>query len=406
MNTKVVGILVVLAAVVSIAAFIATQRGRTTSSPSTSPSSTTNAPVFPGIAERVDEITSIVIQRAEQTFRLTRSPSDRSQWILPDKADYPVNIDAVRNLLVGLSDLRILEARTSRSDQYGKLGVDEPVAPPPDSSGAPLPQSTRVTLLDGTNQPIAAIIVGNTRSSSSPELFVRVAGSAQSLLVSGRVDVPRDPVGWLRNGLVNIDRARFQSLEILHPDGTSVRVVRASQADPFVLAEIPAGKSLKDPGTPEAMVNAFSKLNFQDVAAASSLNLPAPTASPTTPPTPVPSNSGDGTITPGPTMLLRTFDGLIVRVTSASKNARVWWRFAATVDEAIPSKVTPPPTDSPNAPAAAGTLQALTEEATRLNSAWSGFVFSPVDWKSRSLNQTAAELLADVPAQAPVQPAP
>jgi hypothetical protein len=120
---------------------------------------------LPNLADRAD-VASITIKRPELAFTVQRGQS--GAWTIPDKANYPAKAEAVRGLLVGLSELREWEPKTDQPSLYSKLGVEDPVAPPVEKSAEnPLPQSTLVTLKDGKGETISEVIVGNCKWGST-----------------------------------------------------------------------------------------------------------------------------------------------------------------------------------------------------------------------------------------------
>jgi hypothetical protein len=441
-------------AVVGVAVAIYATRGGTGgtgpesgSSSATSASAKTGALVFPDLVSRTADVAEIAVKRAPLEFHIKR---EGDTWRVPEKAGYPAKIETVRSVIVGLSQLIREEEKTSRPEQYSKLGVEDPVAPPPDSADKSVPQSALITLEDDKGKAIASAVLGNPKyagagigGTSNQQMFIRAAGEKAAWLVSGNVDVPREPIGWMDTKFVDIKRPRIKSFVITHPDGSVVAVSRDKQADTFSVRDIPPGKELKDVGVGETLAATMSDLSFQDVAAASSVEQPK---------TPAPGAAPAPEIKPGPTIVLRTFDGLIVTAKSVSKEAKAWWTMNASVDQSLavpppppepapapkdakepePSKpaptlaaggeakpsadTTPVASTSPPKPAttantgapAVGTLDALKKEAAELNAAWAPYAFAPVDWKVRSINSTLNDLLKDSapPAGAATNPPP
>lgn len=351
---------------------------------------------IPSLSSRANDVAKIVITRATQT--LTIADTDGS-WRVVEKGNYPAKIETVRALVVGLAELREIEPKTTRPEQFAKLGVQDPVAPQPGAADADVPQSSLVTLSDKDGKPITSIIIGNTKPGMSPEVYARRAGENQSWLLSGRVDLPREATGWMDAKFADIKRERVKSVSITHADGSSVVVSRAQQADPFVLQGIPAGKELKDAGAPESIGSVLGTLTFQDVAALSTLDPTAPT----------------GDDKPGPSIEIRTFDGLVVTIKSVTHVGRTWWKLSAAADDAVlaslpPTQPAPADATKPDAPPtpdkpAAMTQEAIRAEIAKLNTAWAAHSFAPADWKVRTLNSTMAELVKDpAPPTPPQQP--
>ena len=103
-------------------------------------------------------------------------------WVLPDRGNYPVRPEKLREMLVGLTELRLVEARTADRAQLDRLGVDDPARP----------GSTAVLLriLGPQDQPIAELVVGRRR--------VRTQGNVPETIYVRRPARPRP--GWPRGG--------------------------------------------------------------------------------------------------------------------------------------------------------------------------------------------------------------
>jgi hypothetical protein len=383
----------------------AAPEGGSDSTSKSSPAGKAGAPVFPDLVSHTADVSQIIVKRAPLEINIKK---DGDVWRVAEKAGYPAKIDTVRSVVVGLSQLIREEEKTSRPEQYSKLGVEDPTPPPPDAADKNVPQSALITLKDDAGKTIAAAILGNPKYSqaglggnSGQQMFLRPAGEKAAWLVSGNVDVPREPVGWMETKFADIKRDRIKSFVITQPDSSVVNIGRDKQADTFSVQNIPAGRELKDIGVGESLASTLTGLAFQDVAAASFVQPPPAPADPN-----APALASD--LRPGPTIVVRTFDGLVVTVKSVSKEGKAWWTLSAGIDGtlAVPPPPPPPPAADgtpapPPAAPAVGTLEALQKEASELNTAWAPYAFAPVDWKVRSINSTMADLLKDPNAAAP-----
>jgi len=424
LNHKAIGVLAVLALVGAGAAIWATRptSGGGTETPAEG-AGLAGKPALPELAKRAGDVAQITVKRAPMEFNIKK---DGDVWHVVEKANYPAKDETVRQVVVGLSQLTLDEPKTSRPDQYTKLGVEDPVPPPPESADKAVPQSALVTLKDAAGQPITSVILGNPKygaagvsGTSTPQLYIRKAGDKQAWLVTGQVDVPREATGWLESKFADIKRERVKSVTVTQPDGSVVAAGRDNQSEAFKVQNVPAGRELKDAGVGESIAGAMTGLTFQDVVPAGSIEAtaaptPAPGAPAGVPPPPTPE------VKPGPKVQLRTFDGLVVDATSVTKEAKAWWTLKAGVDEALVSQL--PPTDpakatgedkpapgAPPKPPSVGTAEAVRKEVADLNAAWAPYEFAPADWKVRSLNSTMADLLKEptpppVPAGAPGSP--
>src|SRR5689334_16148756 len=105
--------------------------------------------VFPGLAAQLGSVARIEITSKRQTLALVPKGG---KWGLADRDGFPVQADKLRELLTGLTELRITEPRTTDPTQYGRLGVEDPAA-----AGT----SNLLRLLAADGKPIVELIVGH-----------------------------------------------------------------------------------------------------------------------------------------------------------------------------------------------------------------------------------------------------
>src|SRR4051794_31358306 len=82
-----------------------------------------SGPAFPALVDRVNQIGSIEVRSASGTVTVLARDG---LWRLPDKGGYPVETKRVRDLILGLAELRRVEAKTDRKDRLAKLELEDP----------------------------------------------------------------------------------------------------------------------------------------------------------------------------------------------------------------------------------------------------------------------------------------
>jgi hypothetical protein len=209
---------------------------------------------------------------------------------------------------------------------------------------------------------------------------VRRAGEAQSFLIDRNPDFPRTTAQWLDSQIVNIDSERVREVTITHPDG---EVVRLSKTGPeltnFEVAGIPSGRELLYPGVANVIGGALRELNLEDVQ-------PAP-AAPVERPTVVE---------------VRTFDGLVVRVTGTKADDESWITVQASVDEAAAAQ--PASAATAATPAEAGAAPPATPpadpsaEAAAINSKVGGWRYKIAGFQYDQMTRRMSDLLKAPPA--------
>jgi hypothetical protein len=307
--------------------------------------------VFPELAARLGSVASIEVDKPDSTLRIRRS-GDR--WVLPDKDGYPVRPERVRELLVGLTELRLQEARTADGAQLGRLGLDDPRAP--GSTGLLL------RLADGNGTTVAALIIGRRRVRTQGNLpesaYVRRPDENQAWLAEGRLPVDADPQLWLDRDIANLGASRLLRLTVRRQD-TEALVLARSPDDPDAPLVIEGGEAPggePDEAALDGVARAFEFLTLLDVRAAPALSA-------------VPFGEVRAEMT----------SDLAIAVTLHRMGEDLW----ITLD-------------------AAGE----TDEARRLRARWQGWAFQVASWKERAFLPRIEELAppAGPPATAPVRP--
>ena len=77
--------------------------------------------LFPALIDSVNEITEITIE--DRRFKSILKKID-GVWYLHNKDNYPASTSGIKQLALELSNLKILEAKTSSVEKYAKLGVN------------------------------------------------------------------------------------------------------------------------------------------------------------------------------------------------------------------------------------------------------------------------------------------
>src|SRR5918994_5690580 len=110
-------------------------------------------PAFPALRENPDVVAKVTLTTPEGTITLVRETGDR--WSALERYGYPVDRKRVRDLVVALADMRLIERKTAQPERYPRLEVE-----PPDAEKA---QSTLVRLGAADGAVLAEAIIGKQR---------------------------------------------------------------------------------------------------------------------------------------------------------------------------------------------------------------------------------------------------
>jgi len=171
--------------------------------------------MFPGLTARLGDAARIEITHQGKTIALVRlGEGPESPWGLEQRGSYPVEATKLRAMLTALTELRLVEPRTTDPALYERLGLA-------DASDAKS-SSDLVRVDDKAGKPIAELLVGHrrvrTQGNVPDQVFVRRPGEAQTWLAEGSLEVDADPQLWLDRDVVNIDHARIAGVAVQRGD--------------------------------------------------------------------------------------------------------------------------------------------------------------------------------------------
>lgn len=344
---------VILALVAALVLFAGWRLGPGSLPPSQT-SQATGALVFPNLAPKLQQAARVEITHQGKTLVIEKRPD--GVWGLADRGGFPVQVDKLRGMLTGLTELRLAEPRTADPAEYHVLGVGDPKEA---TSTASL-----LKVLDKSGHVIAELITGHRRMRTEgnvPEaIYVRRPGEKQSWLAEGTLEVDADPQLWMVRDIANIAKARVQAVTVTRGD----TVLEFARVDGKPALTSPAEHPKLDDYKLSDVFDSLDGLSLIDARPAGQ---------------PVGDLLG--------TARIQAKDGLVVVVTVFKSGKQIWIRLAATGE------------------GAAGA------EAAALNKRTAGWSFQVGEWKEAAFVPRLADLAAPPPdkpaaAPAPTPPAP
>ncbi len=265
---------------------------------------------FEVLTERVNDAAELTIRSNDATFSIVRTDTG---WGMKDRAKYPVHFDKVKTALVGLSELKLLEAKTSDPSRYKRLEVEEP-----DTEEA---QSVRFEIKDAAGKSMASGLVGRLNPNLFGEggggTYLRRGREEQSWLAAGEVSLGKTRNDWMVRDIVDIAAEKVRRAVIRQPDGAEI-VVSQEKPDSgeYRLDGVPEGRKLKDSGEAKNLAGGLWRLTFEDVKPAADVAF-----------------AGKPNVSE-----YETFDGLKIHIEMTTVDEVVWGRFSATAEGASGEK--------------------------------------------------------------------
>ncbi len=303
--------------------------------------------MFPDLAPKLRDAARIEIVHQDNTTTIAKHDDI---WGLADRGGYAVQPGKLRGMLTALTELRLVEPRTSDPAQFSRLGLEDPKEK--------AATSNLLRVLDASNKPIVALIVGHrrvrTQGNVPEQVYVRRPDDNQTWLAEGSLQVDADPQLWLERDIMNIDHARVASVGVQRGDQ---KLDFARDGQKLVVKE-PADHPPLDDYKVDDVDRALELLTFQDVQ---------------TDKQPVGDKIGQSVYT--------TSDGISVTATVFKGDKDIWARFSAT-----------------------GTDKSK-DEADKLNARLAGWTYQLGSWKEKALVPSLDELKAPAPEKPSAPPA-
>ena len=308
--------------------------------------------VFPGLIDRVNDVASMVVELPGGRLTVERG---KNGWMVKENDDYPARTVKVRQVILALADLKLVEPKTRNKDKFAKLELQDP-----EVKGA---SSKRVKLFDGAGKPMADVILGRRRQTlpgtTMGGVYLRRPGDDQTWLAAGGPEVADERRDWLERKIVDVDGGRVRKVIIRHPDGETLTISKPNpEAKDFVLDNIPEGKKLiSQPGV-NYVGDGLRDLLLDDVKKSSD------------------SFDAQATVTAD----IVTFDGLAVQVLVSKRDGKHWIRLDASAAD-------PQGKNKDGKP--------IADEAKEIIARASGWTYQISDYAASNLNKRFHNLVED-----------
>jgi Domain of unknown function (DUF4340) len=255
---------------------------------------------LPALAGKLGEVASVGVKRGALELTFVR---DGDGWLIAEKGNYPAATGKVRQIVLGMADLALVEPKTQRADLYPRLEVDDP------GKG----KSTLVTLKDKAGTPLAELIIGKRRydrlGAGNDGIYIRKPGEDQAWLARGSLEFSDQLSSWLDRRVLDIPEKRISKVTLTQPDGARLVITRTSPDAEFTVEDAPGDAKFKSETATRQPAMALETLDLDDVKPATDMPVPEKDVS---------------------TASFVTFDGLTVEARLFDRDNMHWIAVSAT----------------------------------------------------------------------------
>lgn len=215
--------------------------------------------LFPGLLEKASSVSEVEIIQSGNKLTFERKDN---RWVLRESDGYPIHTNLITKVILSISSMELLEAKTAMEKRLPTLNLGDPSDP--DSN------SQRVILKDAEGDVLADIVVGSANyflpETTTGGMYVRRPDEMQSYLVRGLVDIGEEPRNWLIRDIVDIQADDVVRAEVNQPNGDTLIVVpEQGVTGDFSFANLPEGTKLKSEFAPRNIAALVSGFVLNDV---------------------------------------------------------------------------------------------------------------------------------------------
>jgi hypothetical protein len=303
---------------------------------------------FPELTNKMNDVAELRVENSDERYTIKRV---KDQWFVVERNNYPAKFSKIREMIAGVSNLVIVDAKTKNPDLYSRIAVR-------DTKGKDF-DSKYLGLKDASGKIIAEILVGNRKfnmggGEDDEGIYFRRPTEEQAWLARGKLEVSRDILDWLDQTLVDVKVDRVRSVHTKSPDGQEIIISRnAASTKGFTLENLSDGAKLKNNAdtTLIDLASALKEMELRDIARESEKIF-----------------SADKTFT----ATYQTFKGLTVNLKMFTTDKDTWAEVTAGADPKMADAV---------------------KEAAAINKRSEGWVFKLWDYKVKPLKVQMKDLL-------------
>lgn len=209
--------------------------------------------LFEDLATQGQQITAINIANHEGPLLQASLVDGNWQALhLAEGSQYPLDASQLAELIKDLSQAKLLEAKTAKTEYHSKLGLSDLNS-----------EDSQARMIEVTGSKEWQLLVGNLASSGNGD-YVRKPDDNQTWLLDRSLSLPGDAYSWLQQPILAVEPASIDRIDI--QDATPWSIIRDQELG-LQLVPMPKGRALQFDGVLDTMVRGIANLNFERLTA-------------------------------------------------------------------------------------------------------------------------------------------
>jgi hypothetical protein len=206
--------------------------------------------IFADLEKSLAQVAEISLSKGDGSRTTLRKTENG--WSVVERG-FPADGTRVRELALGLANLRVIERKTSDPANYPRLGVE-----PTDT---PTATGTLVEIRAGDKT--WSVIVG--KNADNRAVYVRKPDEAESLLASPFLSVDPDQKRWIDRLVVDVPGDHVHEISVQRGKEPAYLLRRAERGAELALTPVPKGREPASAMSLASQADALVRFNFDDV---------------------------------------------------------------------------------------------------------------------------------------------
>lgn len=216
--------------------------------------------LFPVMTRDIARANLVTVMQGDKSIQIEKKGED---WFLKDRGGYRANPERMRPLLLRLANAEIVDPKTRNPERHKILELEDPKLKDA--------KSRHVRVSDTQDRALVDIIIGKRSSemlgTGKGGTYVRRPGQNETWLVNAELDpVPLVPY-WVDATMFETHVGKAQGVTVEIPGERPIEVGKAPEGKTatWAVTNVPDGMKLKYEFAADDMLNAFSRMELEDV---------------------------------------------------------------------------------------------------------------------------------------------
>ncbi|MBL43123.1 MAG: hypothetical protein CMM49_10745 [Rhodospirillaceae bacterium] len=212
---------------------------------------------FPNLLEEINDVGKIVINYKENQYSIIY---ENQNWFLKEKNNYLVPREKVRNFLLELTNLILVERKTKLRNRLKRLDLDKP---------SDISESRQINVFNKNGKLIASGFIGKRKYflyvDGRSGTYIRLNNELQTWLAEGEMNFGFYPRDWLDKKVFDFNPKDVSNITIFHADGSTTESLRKNSESKMSLLNIDPNREFKTDNEGDRLAYVVENFEFFDV---------------------------------------------------------------------------------------------------------------------------------------------